>query len=236
MTVLKQIVLSRRPVKNREVSLNEGGDCGACVLAGLLGLPDAADAYELHRPGSYLGGTAIPKIHHFTRRSMIDTLEALASDHGCRGGLDGVPVLLDHVVTDIPIWPFHQHDHELAFGLRSQFEWRDYARALLNGGYYGLAQVKHGGYQPDGPIRDHGMTDHWVMICGWRYVFLPETDEARRAAGCGGHYEEHFLIGDSSRARPLETWVPANDLQRFWGGFTAIWARPLHIVTDQLVA
>lgn len=225
--VLKQVVLSRRPPKNAEVSLNDGGDCGACVLAGLLALPSATEAYDLHLPGEYHGGAAIPKVHHFTRESMVRTLDSLASDSGCRGGLGGVPILLDHVISDIPIWPFDQRGSQLAFGLRAQFEWPHYARALLNGGYYGVAQVKHGGYDPDGPARHLGETDHWVMICGWRYVYLPETDPERRAAGCLGCYEQHLLIGDSSRARPLETWVDAHDFLRYWGGFAAVWARPL---------
>ncbi len=220
-------MLPHRPVKNREVSLADGGDCGACVLAGLLGLPDAEDAYKLHRPGTYYGGAPIPQVHHFTRQSMVSTLEVLTSDSGCRGGLEDEPVLLDHVVSSIPIWPFDQHEGQLPFGMRAQFEWRGYARAMLNGGYYGLAQVKHGGFDPESPIRAHGHTDHWAMLCGWRYLHSLEGEsEERRAAGLG-HYDEQILVGDSSRARPLETWVDLNDFQRYWGGFTAVWARPL---------
>lgn len=224
--VLKSIVLPRRPVKNREVSLNEGGDCGGCVLAGLLQLPDAEDAYKYHRPGNYYGGDPIPQIHSFTNRSMIDTLTVLTSDSGCRGGMDSTPVLLDHVISDVPIWPFGHARHDLAFGMRAQFEWRDYARGLLNGGYYGLAQVRHGGWPEDTHISKFGTTNHWIMICGWRYLFVPETDSERLKLTTGS-YRTEFLIGDSSRSRPLETWIDANEFQNRWGGFAAIWARPL---------
>jgi hypothetical protein len=219
--ILKSIILPRRPPKNAEVSLNEGGDCGALCLAGLLGLPDAAAAYEYHCPGDYYGGTPIPKIHHFTRDSMVRTLEALVSDSMWRSG----PTILDHVISDVPIWPFGYAQHYLCFGMQAQSEWRDYARAMLNGGYYGIAQVKHGGYGENEVNRGH--TDHWVMICGWRYVYTPETDPERIKIGSLGSYHEEFLIGDSSRARPLETWVDANEFQERWGGFAAIWARPI---------
>lgn len=225
-TILKSVVLPRRPVKNREVSLHDGGDCGACVLAGLLRLPDAEDAYKLHRPGDYYGGDPIPQVHSFTFRSMKDSLDGLASDSGARGGLENTPIALDHVISDTPIWPFGYARHDLSFGMRTQFEWRGYARALLNGGYYGVAQVKHGGWPADTPIERLGTTDHWVMICGWRYLYVPESDPERLKL-CSGSYREEFLIGDSSRARPLETWVEANEFQNRWGGFSAIWARPV---------
>ena len=226
MTILKEITLPRRPPKNREISLNDGGDCGALVLAGLLQLPDAEDAYKLHQSGDYYGGDPIPKVSSFSRQSMVRTLEVLASDTGARGGLDDIPILLDHVITDIPIWPFGYAKHDLAFGPRAQFEWRGYVRALLNGGYYGIAQVKHGGWPKDTPISQFGLTDHWVMICGWRYCYVPESDPERLKI-CLGSYHEEFLIGDSSRARPLETWVEANEFQSQWGGFAAIWAKPI---------
>lgn len=225
VSVLKKIVLPRRPIKQPTPCLNSGGDCGALCLAGLLQLPDAESAYRLHRAGDYYGGTPIPQISSFSRQSMVRTLETLTSDTGARGGLD-VPIFLDHVISDTPIWPFGYAKHDLSFGMRAQFEWRDHARALLNGGYYGIAQVKHGGYSLDTPLRDFGTTDHWVMICGWRYVFVPETD-VERLKICSGSYQHEFLIGDSSRARPLETWVEGNEFQNRWGGFATIWAKPI---------
>lgn len=230
-TILKQTILSRRPVKQPTPCLVEGGDCGGCVLAGLLGGPEAGWTLErtydeLHQAGEYYGGKPVERRSSFTRQSMVRSLSVLASDSGCRGGTN-LPVLLDHIIEDVPVWLTNDFVRDVPFGLRAQFEWRDYARALLNGGYYGLAQVKHGGYAPDAPLKGWGTTDHWVMICGWRYVHSLEGEsEERRAAGLG-HYDQEFLIGDSSRARPLETWVNANELQNRWGGYSAVWARPL---------
>jgi hypothetical protein len=225
--ILKSITLPRRPLKNYETSLNDGGDCGACVTAGLLGLSSVEEAYTLHRPGNYYGGSPIPQISSFSRRSMEDTLDCAASDTGARGGLENVPILLDHAVKDTPIWPFGGSRHDLHFGLKAQFEWRGYVRAMLNGGYYGVAQVRHGGWPRDTPLEQFGTTNHWVLICGWRYLFTPETDPERKLIGSCGSYEEQILIGNSSRTRPLESWIDMNDFQRFWGGFDAIWARPL---------
>jgi hypothetical protein len=64
------------------------------------------------------------------------------------------------------------------------------------------------------------------MICGWRYCYHPETDPERTKLCCGS-YSEQFLIGDSAKSRPLESWVEANDFQNYWGGFGALWAKPI---------
>lgn len=221
MKILKEITLPRRPVKNRLVSLYSGGDCGACVLAGLLGLPDAEDAYKLHISGEYAGGGKIPQIESFTRQTMQHSLEALQTDWKI------TPNLIEHVVSDIPIWPFGYARHNLTFAMRPQHEWRDYARALLTGGYYGIAQVMMGGHAPTAPMKDYGLTNHWIMICGWRYCYIPETDPERIKLTTG-FYKEEFLIGDSAKSRPLECWVDANDFQNYWGGFAALWAKPIN--------
>jgi hypothetical protein len=224
---LKQIILPRRPVRQPQPTIVSGGDCGACVLAGLTGV-SVEEAYDrFHQPGEYLGGKPIEKRSSLSDTSMKVSLELLMSDSGCRGGCADIPVLLDHVVTDIPIWPFGHARHYLCWGLRTQLEWREYARAMLNGGYYGVAQVAHGGLDPDGPLRKFGWTDHWVMICGWRYRYeVDQHDEERRKAGLGSYHED-ILIGDSSLARPHECWVDVNDFQSYWGGFATFWAKPL---------
>jgi hypothetical protein len=218
--VQREIVLPRRPPKNYEVSLSPGGDCGACVVAGLLG-KTVEEAYELHCTGNYYGGEKIPKIHHWTFDSMKDTLDNLQDK--CNGKsrcARATPWLLDHAVTDIPIWPFGDTRHYLCFGMRAQSEWRDYAQAMLNGGYYGVAQVKMGGHNPDGPLKNGTTTDHWVLLCGWRYVYHREEGKE-----CG-HWTEEILVGDSARSQPLERWVDLNDFQNYWGGFQAMWAKP----------
>jgi hypothetical protein len=234
VTVQKQVILPRRPIKQQTPCIFPGGDCGALVVGGLLGGHDAGWTVErvydeLHQAGEYYGGKPVEKRSSFCRQSMVRTLDLLASDTGCRGGCNDIPVLLDHVISDVPVWLDSDYGRDVPFGLRAQFAWREYCRAMLNAGYYGIAQVKHGGYPEDAPIRTWGTTDHWVMICGWRYIHSLEGEsEERKKAGLG-HYEGHVLIGDSSRSRPLETWVELNEFTNRWGGYSAIWARPFPV-------
>lgn len=223
MEIVKQIILPNRPPKNPIPGIVDGGDCGACVLAGLLGI-SVPEAYELHCSGEYYGGSPIPKQSTFNYQSMIRTLESLTCDWRT-----DKPKPLEHVVTDIPLFPFdYQYKVSgLPFGFPSTMQynaWQNYARALLSGGYYGIAMVYNNGFK--GEIRHYGETDHWVMICGWRNVYIPESDEQRKKSGCIGSYNTELLIGNSAKSSPQEDWVDYGDFLKFWGGFSALWAKP----------
>jgi hypothetical protein len=221
-TSVKEIVLPRRPPKNYEVSLSDGGDCGACAVAGLLQI-SIEQAYEYHVSGEYLGGKPIPKISAWNRRSLINTLEGMTND------LDGwraLPNLVEHVVSETPLFPF-DHPHGilgLPYGLTSwsQFSpWCDYVRAMLNGGYYGLTTVFNNGVtQLD---NTYGETNHWVTIVGWRYAFTKREDLEDKYSGS---YSQEVLIANSAKNSPLEEWICAADFLKKWGGFSAIWAKP----------
>ena len=218
MNVVKEIVLPRRPPKNPDPSLSPGGDCGACTLAGVLGI-SVQEAYNLHCSGDYYGGSPIPQVSPFTIYSMRKTLESIVNDWGDESDKKD---LLEHAVTDIPIWPY---DSSLilnaAFGMRSVLMcmgWRNHTRAMLHGGYYGIAQVWHGGTGGTPNLRDYGTTNHWIIIAGHRLVY--EKTEL-----CGSLREE-ILVCDSSTAMPLERWIEVLEFLTQWGGFAALWAKP----------
>ena len=140
------IVLPRRAVPQPSPFLNSGGDCGACVLAGVLGL-SPVDIYE--------------RWCQNTPQSLglweIQRLLRCAEHEG----------LLSHVVIDIPIWPYAVPSMCAGWGLTSwqqQSAWESYLAMSISGGYYGLATVAH---PPDGPVNDG--TNHWVLLCGIRH-------------------------------------------------------------------
>ncbi len=211
------IYLPNKVPKNYEQSLNSGGDCGACVIAGLLGI-SIEQAYEYHKSGTYHGGEPIPKIHSFCRSSMRDTLDNLQpKNHG----------LIEHVVKHAPIFPLAAHKElGMPFGLMGNLQfgaWTDYVRAMLSGGYYGIAQVYNNGHN-ENSLNEHGMTNHWVMIKGWRMQWY--RDPKDKTSTSGGMAIEEICISNSSRNSEHEQWIYVGDFLGLWGGFDAYWAKP----------
>jgi hypothetical protein len=212
MEIVKSIILTKRPVKQPEVRIVSGGDCGACVLAGLLGC-SLKEAYQLHQISENM-----PKEHPFSIWSMKKTLEMLVPPFH-----KGEKNSLVHAVTEIPIWPFdYMLPHNSAFGLLGMHmfrSWNDNLIAMLHGGYYGITQVHNHGYRDkfgDGE-GNYPDTNHWVMICGWRLILE------------GNRYDDQILIGNSSSSTDLETWVDVQDFLKYWGGFSCMYAKPIDL-------
>lgn len=209
------IYLPNSVPRNYPTSLNKQGDCGACVLAGLLKI-SIEDAYENHESGCYHGGNPIPKIYSFCRSSMLRTLERLNSKTG--------PIA--HIVKHTPIFPTAPYKEQgMPFGLHgvSQFDaWTDYIRALLAGGYYGVAQVYNNGHR-DTTFHEYGMTNHWVLIKGWRLQWYMEPKNKEQI--CSGMGQQEICISNSARNSKHEEWVSIDDFLRLWGGFDAYWVK-----------
>jgi hypothetical protein len=224
---VKEIVLPRRPPINPTPCINGGGDCGACVVAGVLNIT-VEQAYEYHVSGNYYGGDPIPKISSWNQNSMRNTLTMLVND---LGGYRETPRLLEHVVDDVPIWPFAFPFQGLGipYGLAGhrQFDgWVNYVRAMLTGQYYGITTVYNNGFKKTTDDAMFGETDHWITIVGWRYAFVPTEDEERKKIS-RGHYQQEVLIANSARSSPREEWIDVGEFLKSWGGFGVIWAKPL---------
>lgn len=140
------VVLSRRVAHQPKPHIHPGGDCGGCVLAGMLGLA-VPEAYQRLAP-RHVGDW------YAMRQALWD---ALATG------------LLDRIVVDIPLWPASSFEVALAFGypgtMQAQAWWR-YLVMALDAGYYAAALVDHS--------REGGETDHWVLLCGARSSCPPE--------------------------------------------------------------
>lgn len=203
------IYLDKKVPRNYDSSLNKQGDCGACVLAGLLSIT-VEQAYELHESGSYYGGEPIPKISALSRSSMLRTLEKLESNKQ-----------IQHLVQHTPIFPFSVYKEQGSpFGLSAglQFDaWTDYIRILLTAGYYGVAQVYNNGHNQN-TLNEYGMTNHWVLIKGWRMQW--RYDE--KGSGSG---QQEICISNSARNAQHEQWIYVGDFLKNWGGFDAYWVK-----------
>lgn len=121
------------------------GDCGACVLGGLMSL-SVDEAYAFVRNGD-------PRpIGWQDMRAALDVGEATGR--------------FDRAMTDVPLWPHAVPSMCLTWGLTASWQsraWWGYVTTAMDAGLYGLACVssKGAGSDSEGP-------DHWVLIVGYR--------------------------------------------------------------------
>jgi hypothetical protein len=143
-----EVVLPRRAVLQPQPSLHAEGDCGACVLAGLL----AVSVDEVYRRKG--------EVSPFC---WVTLLELLADSYWSGE--------LDRLVSKVPFWP--SPDGLRSFGdpgWLTNLEWFDYLRMGLDGGYYGLMNYSMEG---DGPL---ALPDHFVMVVGARDREVPNPN------------------------------------------------------------
>lgn len=192
------VVLPRRVVHQPTPELHPGGDCGACVLAGLTDLP-LEEVYAKLDP-KHSSPTS------FWRGSMI------AAVHIAKWDLKRITKYIE----EVPYWP--PHEGMRAFGdsgWMQSSEWFSYVTMAFEAGYYAIASVV---IKKTGPFS--GGTDHWVLLCGSRLRWGPWENGGRT-----GHYE--VLVSCSARSTPDEEWVGVGDFLRERGGFDVILVRPV---------
>jgi hypothetical protein len=192
------LALPRRVLPQPTPNIYPGGDCGACVLSGLLRLGSVADAYD------YKDGKREP----FLRSEMYSALWQAKSEGKIDRVCDAVPIFL----------PFGGLDNA-AFGLPAHcasLDWFRYIRMAFDAGYYGIAQVSH-----DLKGVAVAETNHWVLLCGWRERRVPHPTVEGAAS-----IEQEILISDSARSTAGEHWVEKDTFLRDWGGYSALLARP----------
>lgn len=205
---MNEVILPRRVVPQPAPQLYPGGDCGACVLGGLLGIT-VAEVYErFQRDG---------KVEAF---SWSETRSALI-----KAQWQG---LLDRVIDTVPIWPIRVDAH-LIWGLPAWSmgqQWFSYVRMALDAGYYVTAAVD---LDKAGPITEKAgkrlvtEPDHYVMIVGAREREEPiELDSGTK----GARILQEVLVSCSSTKTPDEEWVEARGFLRERGGYNVLMARP----------
>lgn len=200
---LTEIVLKRRAVKQPMPKLFNGGDCGACCIAGVFNIA-VQEAYELQdkdeRPKD-----AKEKPYPFSWWGMRFALHAWEKGYS------------DGVLDDVPIWPWCETQMSLGHGIKSWYQnipWFHYVRMGLLGGFYGVAQVD---YNSRGPLFSH---DHWVLICGAR-----ERESPHETVKGAHKLNQEILISCSSK-NPQGYWKDTRDFLRDDGGYNVIMVRP----------
>jgi hypothetical protein len=145
----ESIVLPLRVPRQEEPFLVEGGDCGACVLSGVIGRP-VPEVYDLVDKTKQ---TRLGKPHSISYWDMRNFLEQNEGD------------LFAESITRHPMWMPYD-GWALTFGNPGHMQsmgWLPYVRMGFRAGFYGLALVdqKKAGPTGAGP-------NHWVMVCGYR--------------------------------------------------------------------
>ena len=200
MSVEFNIVLPQRVHPQPIPFIHKGGDCGACCLAGILGVTPA-QAYELanHDPTDNCAVGSGP--------GMRKALWKLESE----GHLAG------HIL-DVPFW---NEPDTLAFWGRPAWEsydsWFRYLKLALEAGYYAIAPVEHAHLGP------FATPNHVVLICGVRFRWEPNPNLKGSLVG-----KEEILVSDSSTTPPSvpELWVGPREFLMKWGGYVVYLAKP----------
>jgi hypothetical protein len=156
------VLLPRRVVHQPTPELHPGGDCGACVLAGLTDY-SIEDVYRKLDPKH-----DTPK--SFYRGSMLEALRIAKWERG----------RIRSYIETCPTWA--PHPGMRAWGNPSWMvsgQWLQYVTMALEAGYYAITQVDA---EKKGPLG--GGTNHWVMLCGTRVFWKDDCGEYQVLVSC----------------------------------------------------
>ena len=202
---IRRIDTNYRVVPNPDPPLNDGGDCGPCVLAGLCGV-SVQEAYQ--------------ELLEFEEpRAATWSQMSKAARRASRQGF------LSDCITKVPLWPPKRPD-TLTWGLDAALQsshWNNYIKMALQGGYAGIAHVDM--HREGGPL-----TNHWLAIVGWRHS--EETDWCGKGPDEGGDvrkvtsHTSELLLSCSARQTNDEEWIEVSDFLETMGGFNVILAKP----------
>jgi len=203
--IITKVVLDRRVIKQPIPQLNDGGDCGACVLGGLLDLGGDSTA----QIGKIYVAFCESEAKSISQPKMLSILGEIKS----RG-------LVEEFIHNVPIW--QRPDSVSQFGspgwtMASQ--WYQYIKMAIRAGYYGMAMVTSKGRG------NHAELDHWVMICGFRQREIPNPhtrnskDPKMRESTI---ITQEILISNSSIKAKDERWIETRDFLKRFGGYNAI--------------
>ena len=196
MTV--QIALERRALPQPTPHVVPDGDCGACCLAGALGV-SIEMAYSLAAADEHARRYGL---------SWPNMRQAL-----CNAKARG---LIDRLIDDVPIWPVWAGT--ATWGAPSwemAYQWFGYVRMAIDAGYYGFAAVDHA---RGGPLVSG---DHFVIICGAR-----EKEVHHPAPRNATEIVPEILVSCSSASTSAEEWVEVESFLTRRGGYNVLLARP----------
>lgn len=193
-----ETVLPRRVQPQPTPDIVAGGDCGACVLGGALGIGVERVYDELK------GGR-----ESLQRGEMARCMRVAVS----RG-------LADRTIEDAARW---FEPHWQSFGQPGHLHalaWFNYVRMAIDAGYYGLALVDHARRGGTG-AHPHFDVDHWVLIAGARVPVKPPDHQG------GWLFRGEVLVSCSARSSGMQDeWVDAREFLQHRGGYDILFVRP----------
>lgn len=192
-----EVVLPLRVVPQPQPHLNPGGDCSACVIAGLLGL-SVEEVYVK------LGDGAPTGLTYYCRKRILERAQKMG--------------IVDRLVFAVPLWPSAMGGH-LPFGPSGHLaarEWFDYVRMAIDAGYYGIASVQ---FEKTGAsFNVPPETNHAVLLCGVRERAVP--------VALGHRIDSEVLVSCSSKSSPDLEWVEVQEFLAQRGGYNIQLVRP----------
>lgn len=199
------IVLPRRVTPQPTPGIVPGGDCGACVLSGLLGISVERVYDDLCEARESIHYAEMSRV----MRSVTSNGLAVAS------------------IDEPALWlPFGTASGMYSFGIQARdcaMAWFRYVRMALEAGYYGIAKVD---YDRNVASQRGRETNHWVAIVGARAAWKDHPTVAGARVGVG-----EVLVSCSARSSADEEWVDRNDFLRERGGLDLLFVKPAEVRT-----
>ncbi len=194
---MTEYILPRRSIKQPIPAINKGGDCGACVLGGLLTPVDDDPRSRLVEMYHLVG-----KVDSISEPRMRQAL------YDSRGKTEDV-------IFDMPIWARPNSLSQWGWpGWTMNVPWFQYHKMAIQAGYYGLAMIASSGKGVNATL------DHWILICGARErgVPLPHKKGAWKI-------EQEVLVSNSSSKAKAERWIKVHKFLKQYGGFNTVLVR-----------
>lgn len=209
-TTILKIVLPRRVIKQPMPQINKGGDCGACVLGGIIKIKGDDSSVKVAKVYvTYCESEA----KSISQPKMLNILYNVKANG-----------IIEEFIHNVPIW--QRPDSVSQFGSPGwtmAAQWYQYIKMAIRAGYYGMAMVTSRGRGNDSEL------DHWVMICGFRQREIPnphtrnsEDPKIREST----IITQEILISNSSTKAKDERWIEARDFLKRFGGYNAILVLP----------
>jgi hypothetical protein len=171
-----ETVLPRRVVPQPSPLVCASGDCGACCLAAVTGLPVPEVYVRLRHDAS---------VTAFSWPAMSEAI-GLAEHLG----------LVDRVINDVPIWPTYEgHMTFGSCGWQAAPEWHRYVTMAIDAGYYGIASIHMAG---GGPFVGN---DHAVLLVGARFRWADRVGVREVLVSCSARHPDGrwIEVGDFLR-------------------------------------
>lgn len=202
--------LSRRVVQQPLPQINDGGDCGACVLAGVLDIKGADSSVIISK---------IYVTYCESKAQSIGPSQMLTILYDAQARN-----IIEDFIHDVPIWQRPNSVSQFGSpGWAMASQWYKYIKMAIRAGYYGMAMITSRGKGNSGEL------DHWVLICGFRQREIPNPhtknskDPKMRTSTT---ITREILISNSSIHAKNERWIDVRIFLKNYGGYNAMLVLP----------